>query len=283
MDKNSQEIRISRFAGGDLQETNDVVAVEEPLEIRLDYDDGAVRRSQSISITMRTPGEDFELALGFLYGESIVQCRDDVAEIAYCGPENDTGPRNVLRVELKPGVTVDLERLQRHFYTSSSCGVCGKASLEALEVLGQQPLDNVTTAFSSSCITTLPMVLRQKQAIFGRTGGLHAAAAFTPGGDVVSLCEDVGRHNAVDKVVGGLFNEGRLPAHGYGLLVSGRASFELMQKALVAGFPLLAAIGAPSSLAVELANHYGLTLIGFLKAEKFNIYAGAHRISLKRS
>lgn len=280
MSRYSQEIRISRFAKGDLQADNDLVAVEEPLEIRLDFDDGAVRRSHSISITMRTPGDDFELALGFLYGESIVQSRADVAEIDYCGKANSAaGSSNAVRVELKDGVMVDLDRLQRHFYTSSSCGVCGKASLEALEILGQTSLETVSTAFSAESLATLPELLRRKQKAFGETGGLHAAAVFSPAGDISCLREDVGRHNAVDKVVGKLLNESALPAHGYGLLVSGRASFELMQKALVAGFPLLAAIGAPSSLAVELAETYGITLIGFLKAEKFNIYAGAHRIS----
>lgn len=280
MSHDSQEIQISRCSAGVISAASDSVAVEEPLEIRLDYDDGAARRSQSISITMRTPGDDFALALGFLYGESILQSRDDVAEIDYCGQANEAaGSRNVVRVELKPGIAVDLDRLQRHFYTSSSCGVCGKASLEALQVLGQQPLTNVTTTFAADVLTRLPQLLREQQQLFGATGGLHAAACFTPAGDIVSIREDVGRHNAVDKVIGQLLDQGTLPAHGYGLLVSGRASFELMQKALVAEFPLLAAIGAPSSLAVELANAYGLTLVGFLKAEKFNIYAGAHRIS----
>jgi FdhD protein len=279
MNQHSKEIRISRFAKGDLQVDSDLVAVEEPLEIRLDFDDGAVRRSHSISITMRTPGNDLELALGFLCGESIVHCREDVAEVDYCGKANSAASGNAVRVELKPGVMVDLDRLQRHFYTSSSCGVCGKASLEALEVLGQGPLESVSTTFSADLLTSLPQLLRARQKVFGETGGLHAAAVFSPAGEIRHLREDVGRHNAVDKVVGKLLNDGELPAHGYGLLVSGRASFELMQKALVAGLPLLAAIGAPSSLAVELAERYGMTLIGFLKAEKFNIYAGAHRIS----
>ena len=280
MNEHSKEIRISRFANSGLQEERDIVAVEEPLEIRLDFDDGTVRRSHSISITMRTPGDDFDLALGFLYGESIVRNRDDIAEIDYCGQANSAdGSSNAVRVELKPGVMVDLDRLQRHFYTSSSCGVCGKASLEALEILGQESLEYVPTTFAAGSLTALPGLLRREQKIFGATGGLHAAAVFSPAGIISILREDVGRHNAVDKVVGALLNEGTLPANGYGLLVSGRASFELMQKALVAGFPLLAAIGAPSSLAVELAASYGITLIGFLKPEKFNIYAGAHRIS----
>ena len=280
MNQNSRKIRVSRFAAGGLETNGDLVAVEEPLEIRLDFDDGAVRRSHSISITMRTPGNDFELALGFLYGESIVQRLEDVAEIDYCGRANSAAePGNVVRVELKPGVMVDLDRLQRHFYTSSSCGVCGKASLEALEILGQQSLAQVATTFSAALLTSLPQLLRGKQKVFGETGGLHAAAVFSPAGEISCLREDVGRHNAVDKVVGRILQDRALPAHGHGLLVSGRASFELMQKALVAGFPLLAAIGAPSSLAVELAESYGITLIGFLKAEKFNIYAGAHRIS----
>ena len=279
MSTTSLTIDISKVVSGNKVSRQDSVAVEEPLEIRLDYDDPKGRRGKSISITMRTPGDDFDLAIGFLYGESIIHTIDDVAAVAHCGEASDESDlRNVVRVELRAGVPVDLDRLQRHFYTTSSCGVCGKTSLEALRALGQKSLTGCKQTFDADMLTSLPDKLRIQQKLFGKTGGLHAAAVFDNSGQLGEVKEDVGRHNAVDKVIGDLVKQGLQPAHTSGLLVSGRASFELMQKALVAGIPLLAAVGAPSSLAVQLAQDFDMTLVGFLRDGKFNIYAGEHRI-----
>jgi FdhD protein len=271
---------INKVANGQQATQSDSVAVEEPLEIRLGYSTPDGRATRSISITMRTPGDDNELAAGFLYGESIIQKANDIAAIEVCGPPApDSGAHNVVRVELGPNVDVDLGRLQRHFYTTSSCGVCGKTSLEALRLVGAESLHENTTSFDRHTLTTIPGKLREQQETFEKTGGLHAAAAFSAEGDLLLSMEDVGRHNAVDKVVGSLLLQGRLPAGDLGLMVSGRASFELVQKTLVAGMPLLAAVSAPSSLAVQLANEFGMTLVGFLRGDTFNIYAGEQRIT----
>ena len=259
---------------------DDRVAVEEPLEIRLGYESDEGRVESSVSITMRTPGDDAELATGFLFTEAIIRDASDVAFVKPCGPPApDSGNVNVLRVELESGVDVDLERLQRHFYTTSSCGVCGKASLEALRVVGARLQDDNEIRFSKDILTALPDKLRAAQKTFEETGGLHAAAAFNTAGELLVTHEDIGRHNAVDKVVGTLLSRGLLPASDLGLIVSGRASFELMQKALMAGMPLLAAVSAPSSLAVDLAHEFNVTLVGFLRGNTFNIYAGEERIS----
>jgi FdhD protein len=254
--------------------------VEEPLEIRLGFSTPDGRATRSISITMRTPGNDHELAAGFLFGESIVHRADDISSIDHCEPPApDSGNHNVLRVELDPDVEVDLGRLQRHFYTTSSCGVCGKTSLDALRTIGVESLGDNSTSFGMATLTGIPDKLRSAQVTFDETGGLHAAAAFESAGNLLVTMEDVGRHNAVDKVIGSLFLQGRLPGAELGLMVSGRASFELTQKALVAGMPLLAAVSAPSSLAVQLASEFDLTLVGFLRGETFNIYSGQQRIT----
>jgi FdhD protein len=229
---------------------------------------------------MRTPGNDRELAAGFLFSESIIRQAGDIASIELCGPPApDSGNHNVVRVELRPDVIVDLDRLQRHFYTTSSCGVCGKASLEALQLIGVESLRDNSTIFGRSALTGFPDKLRDSQETFDRTGGLHAAAAFDTTGRLLVAMEDVGRHNAVDKVVGALLFNDHLPAADLGLMVSGRASFELAQKALVAGMPLLAAVSAPSSLAVQLASEFDMTLVGFLRGDTFNIYSGEQRIT----
>jgi FdhD protein len=279
MARSSHAVGISRFSGKSRTGQDDRVAVEEPLEIRLGYSTSDGRATRSVSITMRTPGNDFELAAGFLFSESIISRREDIASIEECGtPAPDSGNRNVVRVELDAGVDVDIGRLQRHFYTTSSCGVCGKTSLDALAAIGVRPLSGNRTTFHYDVLTAIPDSLREAQPTFEETGGLHAAAAFAPNGDLAITMEDVGRHNAVDKVIGALLVEGRLPASELGLIVSGRASFELMQKAVVAGMPLLAAVSAPSSLAVRLAEEYDATLVGFLRGETFNVYAGVDRI-----
>ncbi len=259
----------------------DALAVEEPLEILLGYEADGQRLTQSISITMRTPGHDFDLAAGFLFTEGIVQSAEQIRHIQHCGEVSSGmsgGQGNVVKVELAADVAIDFARLQRHFYTSSSCGVCGKTSIEALQVTGCQTLPKSELQFAATTIHTLPKKLRAAQSVFDSTGGLHAAALFHAAGDLLALREDVGRHNAVDKLIGAQFRAGHTPLSDSLLLVSGRASFELVQKALVGGIPILAAVGAPSSLAVELARNFGMTLIGFVRDERFNIYCGAERI-----
>jgi len=275
----SHAVDISTVSNGLQQSCADSVAVEEPLEIRLGYSTPDGRAARSISITMRTPGDDHELAAGFLYSESIIRHAGDISAIEECGPPApDSGNHNVVRVELTPEVDVDLGRLQRHFYTTSSCGVCGKTSLDALRVIGVEAMSTNETTFERDVLIAVPDELRKAQATFEQTGGLHAAAAFDVHGKLLMTMEDVGRHNAVDKVIGALLLDDRLPASDLGLIVSGRASFELMQKALVAGMPLLAAVSAPSSLAVQLATEFDVTLVGFLRNNTFNIYSGQRRI-----
>ena len=267
----SEAFNVAKMRGELRESLTDRVAIEEPLEIRLGLEAGGERASHSVAITMRTPGNDEDLAVGFLFSEGIIRAPADIAIVKPCRGDN------TVRVELEDGVPADLERLQRHFYTTSSCGVCGKASLEALHVQGVRPPET-RTHFSRKMLASVPPALRDAQATFEETGGLHAAAAFNALGELLVVREDVGRHNAVDKVIGALLREERLPADGLGLMVSGRASFELMQKALVAGMPLLAAVSAPSSLAVELAREFNVTLVGFLRGDPFNVYAGEERI-----
>jgi FdhD protein len=264
---------IKQLRDGALRKVEDSLAVEEPLEIRLGYTDprrGRVHRS--VSITMRTPGHDEVLALGFLYSESILR---DVADVTSVDHSRD----NVIRIELSDNASFDPERLERHFYTTSSCGVCGKASLETLSLGGFDALPDLAKRIKSSALRALPAQLRDVQPLFAATGGNHGVALFDFAGKVELGMEDVGRHNAMDKLIGTLLQQGRLPLREHGILVSGRASFELLQKALSAGCPLLAAIGAPSSLAVELAQEFNIILIGFLGAERFNVYHGHELIA----
>ena len=249
----------------------DLLAIEEPLEIRLG--------DKTISITMRTPGHDFELAAGFLFTEGILQGSHQINRIRRSETVgNSRQASNSVTVELNAGVEVDFERLERHFYTTSSCGVCGKASIEALQMQGCPVLPRNTPIVPSSLIHRLPEALRQQQAVFERTGGLHAAALFDPKGNLLLLREDIGRHNAVDKLIGAEMLRNNTPLNDKLILVSGRASFELVQKALMAGIPIMAAVGAPSSLAVETAQRFNLTLVGFVRDGRFNIYSGASRI-----
>ena len=249
----------------------DLLAVEEPLEIQLGYTRRGWRVQKSVSVTMRTPGADEELAAGFLFTEGILGGAEQMASIEAEG--------NVARVELREGVEIDLRRLERHFYTASSCGVCGKASIAALDLAGRRIRPGEGPIFDAGVIHDFPATLRGAQGVFDQTGGLHAAALFDPQGRLAGLREDVGRHNAVDKLIGSRLLDGAaLPLDGYGMFVSGRASFELVQKALAAGIPLLAAVGAPSSLAVGLAQAHNLTLLGFVRGGRFNIYTGEKRI-----
>jgi len=280
MTASSRSFSVRKIDGNSANSVDDHIAIEEPLEIRLGYSTPEGRTASSISITMRTPGFDAELAVGFLYSESIVQNSGDVMKVEHIGPAApDTGYHNIVRVDLASNVEVDLGRLQRHFYTTSSCGVCGKSSLDALRITGAEPLADGPARFSKDTLIAMPDALHARQPTFDRTGGLHAAAAFDSQGEIIVVHEDVGRHNAVDKVVGTLLARDLLPASELGLMVSGRASFELMQKTLVAGFPLLAAVSAPSSLAVQLATEFNVSLVGFLRGDTFNIYSGEERIS----
>jgi FdhD protein len=258
----------------------DTLAVEEPLEIRLGFGPLASRTSQTVSLTMRTPGQDLDLAAGFLFTEGIIESRDEILELRSLGPRVGPANRhNVARVDLRPEIEPDLGRLQRHFYTSSSCGVCGKTSLEALETTTGLPPVTSSLRMDAEVLLRLPDLLRERQQVFGRTGGLHAAALFSPDGRLVRIREDVGRHNALDKLIGAQLLSGNLPLADHVVLLSGRASFELLQKAFVAGVPLVAAVGAPSSLAVELAERFGITLIGWLRDGRFSIYSHPERVS----
>ena len=280
MTGSSQSIEISKVGDAGISLQQDDVAVEEPLEIQVSSASADGSAAKSVSITMRTPGADRDLAVGFLFTEGIITAAEQVLSVQHYGETDpDSGLQNTVRVEIHPDVDLHLDRLQRHFYTTSSCGVCGKASLDALRVSGQSSLAAHQTRFSAQLLTDMPDVVRAQQPLFSKTGGLHAAAIFGSDGEIAIVKEDVGRHNATDKAIGALFSAGKLPANQLALLVSGRASFELMQKALVAGIPLLAAVGAPSSLAVKMAREFNMTLVGFLRDGSFNIYAGSERIS----
>ncbi len=273
------EVPVHRFGAQARADPCDHLAVEEPLEIRLEYGPIGARVRKSVAITMRTPGDDFALAAGFLFGEQIVRRPADITRIRFCGlPVGPQRLRNVVRVSLHPDAEVALNRLERHFYTTSSCGVCGKTSIEALRIDSCPPLPSDGPIFLATVIHQLPARLRETQAIFDHTGGLHAAALCSPSGGMELVREDVGRHNAVDKLIGTRLLAGDLDFSARLLLVSGRASFELTQKAVVAGIPILAAVGAPSSLAVELAAAHNLTLIGFVRDQRFNVYTCPWRI-----
>ncbi len=269
--------RVRVVEDGGMRVRPDALATEEPMEIRL----LAGQTRQTVAVTMRTPGADFELAAGFLYGEGIVTSPDDILKISYCvDPDIDTEQQyNIVNVELRGGREFDLRPLERHFYTTSACGVCGKASLEHLELRGC-PVIQPGPEVPAEAIYSLPETLREAQGLFDATGGLHAAALFDKKGELLALREDVGRHNATDKLVGWALLEGRLPLTDHIVMVSGRSSFEIMQKCLAAGVPIVCAISAPSSLAVDVAREFGMTLVGFLRGGRFNVYAGSERIRL---
>jgi FdhD protein len=254
----------------------DTLVAEEPLEIRLG--------GKALAITMRTPGDDFALAAGFLVSEGVLGSVDELQSIAYCAGATERGglnTYNVVDVQLAPGVELPDITLERNVYTTSSCGLCGKASLDAVRTTARFPIaDTPPVRVAPELLAVLPDRLRAAQQVFDRTGGLHAAALFTPEGELLDIREDVGRHNAVDKLVGRALQNDRLPLSQAILLVSGRASFELAQKAVMAGIPVLAAVSAPSSLAVDLAAEVGLTLVGFLRGSSMNVYAGDERVAL---
>ncbi len=277
-------VRIIQVTAEGASPAEDTLAVEEPLEIRLGFGPITSRTRQTISLTMRTPGCDRDLAVGFLYTEGIIEELEEILEVRFpeARPQESSAvPRlhhNVVSVELQPRVEPDLGRLQRHFYTTSSCGVCGKTSLEALEVALDRPPVADRFQVDPSVLIQLPDTLRASQELFGRTGGLHAAALFSRDGTLLCLREDVGRHNALDKLIGAQLLERNLPLSDRILLLSGRASFELLQKAFVASAAVVAAVGAPSSLAVELADRFGVTLVGWLRGGRFSIYTHPERV-----
>ena len=271
-------VRILRSSSDGSETVDDVLAVEEPLEVRVAYrgEDGAPL-SRGVSITMRTPGDDEALAVGFLATEGILGSPEDLEEITIGSGEDTSGlglAPNIARVALQEGVDVDLEQLSRHVFTSSSCGVCGKATLEALANRGLVRLSGDEFCIASEVLRSLPGKILERQRTFAETGGLHATALVDASGKILDLAEDVGRHNALDKLVGSYLDSGISALRQQGLLLSGRASFELVQKAAVAGIPLVASIGPPSSLAIELASSHDVTLIGFLKRDRFNVYSG---------
>ena len=272
---NKIKVRLDSFSPDGSVRRTDHLATEEPLEVRISAG-GATR---TLAVTMRTPGSDFELVAGFLYGEGVIGKKEDIASIAYC-VDRDVDPEqrfNIVTATLAMEGLPELPALDRHFYTSSACGVCGKASLDALEVRGCAPLADPVRV-TNETLSLLPERLRSAQGVFDKTGGLHAAGLFDPAGDTVQVREDIGRHNAVNKVVGWALLNGRLPLGGHILMVSGRSSYEILQKSLAAEVPIVCSVSAPSSLAVELAQRFGMTLVGFLRGSTFNVYSGIGRV-----
>jgi FdhD protein len=283
---------VLKVAGLASQQVSDSLAIEEPLEIQLTYGPSNSRQTRSISVTMRTPGDDFDLAAGFLMTEGVIRDANDIEQIAFAGyPHSQheqssrtmealtpSSKENIIRVDLATDVEVSLGTLQRNFYTTSSCGICGKASLLALRTVCP-PRSANNFRMDAQLLYRLPSLLRASQGVFDRTGGLHGAGLFDSAGNLIALREDVGRHNAVDKLIGSEFLADRTPLRDRLLLLSGRASFELLQKAMMGGIPMVAAVGAPSSLAVQVANEFDITLVGFLREDHFNIYHGCDRIT----
>lgn len=278
MGRVTERRRVLRIRDGEPSTRPDTLVAEEPMEIRLN--------GRPLAVTMRTPGDDFALAAGFLVSEGVLSRAPDVANIVYCAGAGQDGGNsyNVVDVRLAPDVPLPDITLERNVYTTSSCGLCGKASLDAVRTTAAWPLDDTPPVrVTPDLLALLPDRLRAAQRVFDRTGGLHAAGLFSPEGELLDLREDVGRHNAVDKLVGRALRSGELPLSRSILLVSGRASFELAQKAVMAGIPVLASVSAPSSLAVDLATETGLTLVGFLRGGSMNVYAGDRRLDLKTS
>ncbi|MCI3934028.1 formate dehydrogenase accessory sulfurtransferase FdhD [Streptomyces sp. AN091965] len=277
MGRVTERRRVLRIRDGAVSERPDTLVAEEPMEIRLN--------GRPLAITMRTPGDDFALAAGFLVSEGVLGAADELRNIVYCAGATQDGSNtyNVVDVSTAPGVAIPDITLERNVYTTSSCGLCGKASLDAVRTTARWAVDDGPDPLrlTPELLAELPERLRAAQRVFDRTGGLHAAALFSEDGELLDVREDVGRHNAVDKLVGRALQSGRLPLSRTVLLVSGRASFELAQKAVMAGIPVLAAVSAPSALAVDLAAETGLTLVGFLRGASMNVYAGEHRVALQ--
>jgi FdhD protein len=259
---------ISEWREGELHSQIDYLVGEEPLEIRIGED--------AFNVTMRTPGHELELAAGFLFTEGLISCRSQIASLRFEASATQNGANRV-RVDLAPGVTFNSEAVQRNFYSTSSCGVCGKASIDAVRVR-RVAAPNTACAIDPEVLCRLPHKLYESQAAFIRTGATHAAGLFSTAGELLVLREDVGRHNAVDKAIGWALANDLIPLRDAVLLVSGRGGFEIVQKALVAGLPILASVSAPSDLGVSLAREFGMTLVGFLRGRRFVIYSGAERL-----
>ena len=270
-------VSIKRFGDKGCVEVIDVVTVGEPLEIRLGFGPEKQREQRSLSITMRTPGHDLELVLGFLFTEGIIQNMDDIFHLEHCTDKKGERSENIVRAEIKPEISLDWGRFQRHFYTNSSCGICGKASIESLEQMCFTPVHSEVKV-DSAIISSLNAKMREAQGVFEHTGGLHAAAIFNKKGDLIFLREDIGRHNALDKVIGAAFFKKIIPLQDHIVMLSGRSCFELIQKSIAATIPFVVSVGAPSSLAIETASKFGITLIGFTKAQSFNVYTHSERI-----
>lgn len=273
------QIPVTRFINGTSEELNDAIAIEEPLEIKLDYGPSEFRKVQNISVTMRTPGNDAELALGFLFTEGIIKNAQDIKQVAHFFIACADNKENVIQVSLAEDIIPHLQNTERNFYTTSSCGVCGKGSINAIRTVStfnNEVMDENSVGID--ILTSLPDILSRHQKVFADTGGLHASALFSPTGDLLLVREDVGRHNALDKLIGAAIELDMLPLNQSVLLLSGRASFELVQKAAMAGINIIVAVGAPSSLAVQLAAEFNITLAGFLRGQRFNIYTAPHRI-----
>jgi FdhD protein len=268
---------VLKFRSCNSEITNDLVAVEEPLEILLDYGPLEKRRSINLAITMRTPGDDLDLVQGFLATEQLVKTPDELVSVRHCKSQHNEELNNTVKVQLHPKVRFDPGKTLRNFYINSSCGVCGKASIDSVLESCEIP-DDHGPVISAELVRSLPEKLRERQLVFNRTGGLHAAGIFDDAGTSLWLREDVGRHNAVDKVLGAAFAQNKWPLDKHVLLVSGRISFELVQKALSAGVRFMMAVGAPSSLAVALAKQSNMTLLGFVSNQRFNVYHGRERI-----
>ena len=270
-------VNIKRYENGISHSHEDLLAVEEPLEIRLGFGKNHTRQQKSLAITMRTPGNDEELVLGFLFSENIIQSLKDVSYLNYCKDENNKPSANVIRAEIQPEIDLNWEDHERHFFTNSSCGICGKASIEKLENICPRPLES-GLQIDAAIINGLPDKMRAQQNVFEYTGGLHAAALFSTDGELLLMREDIGRHNALDKLVGGALLL-KIDLSNSILVLSGRSSYELIQKATMAGIPIVVAVGAPSSLAVKTAQNFGITLLGFTNKERFNIYSHNNRLS----
>jgi len=279
MDNNSIiYLPITKVNRSTSAETSDALAIEEPLEIRLEYGSAKDRQTKSISVTMRTPGNDDELASGFLFTEGIIKDQQQINSITHRFIACAENRENVIEVSLAEGVELNLHTSERNFYTTSSCGVCGKGSITAIKTVSAFTNQENDLKIDAGVIYQLPQILQQNQRVFADTGGLHASALFTTEGEFLMLREDVGRHNALDKLIGAAMTNSGLPLSRNILLLSGRASFELVQKAAMAGISIIVAVGAPSSLAVQTAEEFNITLIGFLRDGRFNIYTAAHRV-----
>lgn len=264
---------IRKVKGSDLEQRNDLLTVEEPMEIRLIYGANGEILEEAISVTMRTPGQDFELALGFLFTEGIINSFEQVKSIRHCEKVEEENRGNVVKVVLNPDIEVESDRMKRNFFMSSSCGICGKASIEAVSTCIPE-FSRRRKKLPFDYLYKVAEEMKREQLIFKYTGSIHSAAIFDLKGDIHVVREDVGRHNAVDKVIGWALMKGMLPLNDYGIMVSGRAGFELVQKALMAGVSGMGAIGAPSSLAVDLARKHAMTLVGFIKEKGCNVYSG---------